>query len=267
MDNLLTFNNLSQKEVGIMARLSFENKNIVSNSELKTYIPNEYGNKNKLIFNLMRKNVLSPIKRGFYTFNTMASLPTGRRITNYLIPKIYFPKQNYYIGYAPMFNYYGLTGQIFQSMVVINTSISGTKEVNDSIFQFIKVKDEYMYGIIPKTMMDETVMISDKERTMIDMMYWYDAVGGLIKAMEKLQEIIVENKVDIEKFINYAIKFPKPAVRKIIGVVLDKANISEALTTTLFDTIKSSSITSADWQLRRGTLNKKWRIIINDIIT
>jgi predicted transcriptional regulator of viral defense system len=264
MNDLLTFNGLSKKEVGIISRLSFEGKNIISTSELKNYIPADYKNKNKFISNLRKKNILSPIKRGFYIFNTMGSLPKGRKLTNYLIPNIYFPKQNYYIGYAPMFNYYGFTEQVFQSMVVINTSITGTKEINDSVFQFIRVKNEYMYGIIPTMIMNETVMISDRERTMIDMMYWYEAVGGLKQASGQLQKEIIEKRADLEKFIDYAIRFPKLTVRKLIGVVLDKAEISEALTQPLYDSIKNSSITSVRWDSRKGTINKKWRVITND---
>jgi predicted transcriptional regulator of viral defense system len=265
MNNNNTFNNLSKREVNVITKLSYYGKQVVSNSEIKKYFPEKYKYTNQVIYNLKKKKILSPIKRGFYSFNNMGSLPIGRQINNYTMGNIFFPKKNYYIGYYNMFNYYGLTQQLPQTTFIINTSLSATKIINGLQYKFIKVKDEYMYGIEEKEMSGGIVKISDKEKTLIDMIYKYNYVGGIIPAMEKLEEIIKNKNLDIKKFIDYAVRFPQIKVRKIIGIVLDRAEIQETLIQPLYDSIKSSSLISLNWNNRRkGTINKKWGVILDD---
>jgi predicted transcriptional regulator of viral defense system len=177
---------------------------------------------------------------------------------------VFFPNKNYYIGYANMFNYYDFTEQLFQGTFIINTSFAAEKIINNLVYKFIKVKNEYMYGIEEKEMYGGIVRISDMERTMVDLISRSDAVGGIIPASEKIEQAIKCKKCDIEKFIDYSVRFPKLTVRKIIGVILDRAEISETLTNPLYNTIKDSSLTSAEYNSRKGKINKKWRIIIND---
>ncbi len=66
--------------------------------------------------------------------------------------------------------------------------------------------------------------------------------------MKELEQTIKYKKCNIEKFIDYTIRFPKLTVRKIIGVILDRAEISETLTRPLYETIKNSSLTSAEYE-------------------
>jgi predicted transcriptional regulator of viral defense system len=108
------------------------------------------------------------------------------------------------------------------------------------------------------------VLVSDKERTMVDLIYWCDSVGGIVPAMEIIQNTIKKGQCDLEKFIQYAIKYPRQTVRKIIGVVLEKSKVPDNLTEPLYKTIENSSLTSANYNCRRGTKNKKWGVIIPD---
>lgn len=160
-----------------------------------------------------------------------------------------------------MFNSYGLTGQIPQTTFLINTSLSGERIMNGLAYKFIKVKEEYMYGTVEQELSDGTkILVSDKERTMVDFVYKW----GIVIAKEKIEEVIKKKECDIDKFISYALHFPRVTVRKCIGVILDKAGISEKLTNPLYETIKNTSLTSANYKSFAGNINKKWKIIIND---
>jgi predicted transcriptional regulator of viral defense system len=140
--------------------------------------------------------------------------------------------------------------------------MSFKKVISGTAFRFIKVKKEFMYGIIEKEIAGGKVLITDKERTMIDLLYWNAAVGGINAAMKIFENIVREKDCDIQKLIEYAVIYPRLTIRKIIGVILDNVFKAEKLTEPLYETIKYSSLGSTRGKQRSGKINNRWRLII-----
>ncbi|MDR0486405.1 MAG: hypothetical protein LBH29_06750 [Elusimicrobiota bacterium] len=259
----LSFNTLNKQEISVISMLSWErrfnNKNVFTFSDIKRYLPNDYGYSTQFVSQLIKKNILSPIKKGIYVFNPIENISTGVKLDSFVIADKYMSGKNYYIGYSSLFNWYGFSGQIFQDVYVINQSISLKKIMFNTQFNFVKVKQGFMYGIIEQEISDGKVKITDKERSMIDLLYWNGAVGGIKPAMKIFEKTIRENKCDIEKLVNYAAIYPRPIIRKIIGVILDEIGIK---TDSIYKTIADTSLTSAKWDTRSGSKNNKWKIIL-----
>ena len=266
MKNLTLNTTIGKIEFDILTRLSydrtFNGKNIVKFSDIAAYLPEGYKYTTQFVSRLIKKNILSPIKKGIYTFNPIESMPVGVANFGFAVADAYMDGKDYYVGYSSLFNWYGFSEQMFQDVYVINNSVSSKKIIDNTTFHFIKVKKEFMYGIVAKEVSGGKVKISDKERTMIDLLYWNGAVGGMQQAMKIVEENIKEQKCDVQKFIDYAIKYQRLSIRKIIGVALDNALIDDKLTKPLYETIKNTSLTSAKWDKRNGTKNGKWRVII-----
>ncbi|MBA7476779.1 hypothetical protein ES707_12174 [subsurface metagenome] len=180
-----------------------------------------------------------------------------------LIPPLFFPKKNYYIGYSTMFNYYGFTGQLFQTVYVLNTTKRMDKVICGLSYKFIKIRENRMYGIEKIKARDEEVNISSKERTLIDLIYFNNPVGGIISASKIFTEIVNSDKCDIKKLVKYAVCFPNIKTRKRIGLILDNTGVPENILKPLIKSIEKTSIGSLNGS-RKGTLNKKWRVIVND---
>jgi len=130
-------------------------------------------------------------------------------------------------------------------------------------YKFIKIMENRMYGIEKIKVKDEEVNISSKERTLIDLIYFNKPVGGIISASKIFTKIALSNKCDIKKLVEYAACFPNIKTRKRIGLILDDAGIPENILRPLIKSVEKTSIGSLSGS-RKGTLNKKWRIIIND---
>jgi len=113
---------LGPKETEVVARLSYEKTTIITREQLKDMLNLDHALMNQLIFRLKKKGILKPIKKGVYFYSPLESGPAGSNINEYLIPSILYPGGNYYVGYGTMYNYYGFTNQIFQTMYVLNTS-------------------------------------------------------------------------------------------------------------------------------------------------
>ena len=258
-----TYNILGPIETNIVARLTYEKKAIVTAKEMDQMFTLSPEDRKQIVFRLKKKKILTPIKPGVYVFSPLEAGPEGMGIDELLIPPLFFPKKNYYVGYSTMYNYYGFTEQLFQTVYVLNTTKRMESIICGLSYKFIKILENRMYGIEKIKVKDEEVNISSKERTLIDLIYFNKPVGGIIGASKIFTKIALSNKCDIKKLVKYAVCFPHIKTRKRIGLILDDAGISENILKPLVKSIEKTSISSLNGS-RKGTPNKKWRIIIND---
>ncbi len=262
MNSKNTFCGLGPKEAEFVARLTYEKKTILSAADLAGFLPLGYKYRNQLVYTLKQKKILTPIKRGFYVFTPLESIPTGLRVNEFLIPPLFFPRKDYYIGYSTMFNYYGFIEQLFQTIYVLNTSLFRERTICGASFKFLKVSADRMYGIETIRVDDTDVQVSSRERTLVDLIYFNKPVGGIEKAVEIMARIVKEKGCDIAKLVEYASLFPNATVRKRIGVVLEGLETDKTTLIPLVESVKNTAVSSFTGS-RKGTLNKTWRIIVD----
>ncbi len=261
--NKNTMTSLSKTEVEIVSRLTYEEKDIVTAKELDSYLPSRFLYRNQLVYSLKKKRILIPIKSGVYIFVPLDAVPTGRRVSEFLVPPVFFPQNDYYIGYSTMFNYYNFTDQQFQTVYVLNPRISRARTIAGLSFKFTKISPKKMYGLEKISIKGKEVIVSSKERTLVDLVYYNKPVGGIDEAAAILEQLVKEEKCDIKKLIDYGVRFPVIKTRKCIGLALEKAGISESLLKPLAKSVKKTSLISFS-DNRKGKINEKWRAIIND---
>lgn len=250
-------------ETNIIARLTYEKKTIVTVDDLDQLFNLSPQDRKQVVFRLKKKKILAPIKRGVYAFSPLEAGPEGTGIDELLIPPLFFPKKNYYVGYSTMFNYYGFTEQLFQTVYVLNTTIRKERIMCGISYKFIRIPENRLYGLEVIKVKDTEVKISSKERTLIDLLYFNKPVGGIKTAVEIFTEFVKNKRCDIKKLIAYAARFPNITTRKRIGLILEKAEVSDALLKPLMKSIEKTAVSSLDGS-RKGRLNKKWRVIVND---
>ena len=218
----------------------------------------------QVIFRLKKKGILTAIKRGVYFYSPLEAGPAGSNINEFLIPPVFFPKGNYYVGYSTMYNYYGFTDQLFQIIYIINTSLQKDKAIGSMRFKMVRISPKRMYGLEKIKIKDTEVIVSDRERTLIDLIYFPEPVGGLKKAFEIFKEQAKGNKVDTSKLIRYALKFPDTSTVKRIGFILEKAGLSSRKLMPLLKVAKKTSLINLyPSKSRKGKINKKWMVIEN----
>lgn len=257
--NKNTIQGLGQKEAELVARLSYDKKKIVRAEELYRLLPGvQY--KKQFIYNLKQKGILTSIKKGVYVFTPLDSIPSGRRVNEMLIPPLFFPRKNYYIGYSTMFNYYGFIEQLFQVVYVINTSLCRERDITGITYKFVKVPENRLYGLESIKIENTEVMISTRERTLVDLIYFNKPVGGIIPATQIFKRIAGKKECNMNKLIEYASKFPNITTRKRIGLILESVGVKKNLLRPLIKSVEKTAIISLN-SSRKGTINKTWRII------
>jgi predicted transcriptional regulator of viral defense system len=212
---------------------------------------------------LKKKRVLLPIKRGVYTFVPFGSIATGSRISEFLIPSVLLPDSPYYIGYSTMYNYYSFSEQIFQTIYVLNTRFSRKKVICGIVFKFVKVPLNRFYGLETVQVDKQPAVISSRERTLVDLVYFSDPVGGVAPALDILKDVVKGRRCDIGKLVDMAARFPSVTTRKRIGVALQAAGVNKNLLKPLIQSVATTAVSSLGTS-RKGRIDKTWRAIIND---
>ncbi|MBI5554224.1 MAG: hypothetical protein HY920_00010 [Elusimicrobia bacterium] len=255
---------LGPKETEVIARLSYEKATIVTAGQLDEYFNFPPAERTQIIFRLKRKGILSAIKKGLYIFSPMESGPAGRNINEFLIVSALFPQNDYYVGYSSMYNYYGFIDQLYQTIFILNTTIQREKTIGSIRFKMIKVPVNRMYGLEKIQIGDAEVMVSDRERTLVDVVFYPDPVGGLKKALDVIRDQISSQKINQQKFIRYASIFPSISTRKRIGLTLDKCGVTDQELSPLLESLQGSSLTTLyKATSRKGRVNRKWGLIEN----
>ncbi|MCD4782005.1 MAG: hypothetical protein K8S27_15880 [Candidatus Omnitrophica bacterium] len=255
---------LGPKETEVVSRLSYEKASVVTTDDFDRYFKFSPETRKQIIFRLKRKGVLTAVKKGVYIFSPLESGPLGRNINEFEIVSLLFPKGNYYIGYATMYNYHGFTEQIFQTMYILNTTRQGERVIANMRFKMIRIPAKRMYGLEKVKIGNSDVMISDRERTLVDLIYFPKSVGGIKKAFEILKDEIHSKKTDIRKFVKYVSLFSDAATKKRIGYILDKEGTDEKILKPLFNNINNDSFVNLyKAKSRKGRINKKWGLIEN----
>lgn len=199
-----------------------------------------------------------------YFYSPLESGPAGSSINEFLVPSAFFPKGNYYIGYSTMYNYYGFTDQLFQVMYILNTSLQREKTIGNMRFKMIKISEKRMYGLEKIKIKETEVIVSDKERTLLDIFYFPEPVGGPKKAFEILQEQVKDKEINVVKLIKYTVKFPNVSTKKRIGFVLEKLGLKDKMLKSLIVSVKKTSLVPLfPSSSRKGKINKKWMVIEN----
>ena len=258
-----TLKGLGPIEANIVARLTYEKKRIVTLRDFDALFRLPSKVTRQAIYRLKKKNVLASIKRGAYIFSPLEAGPAGVGVDELLVPQLFFPKKNYYVGYSTIFNYYGFTEQLFQTVYVLNTRMNRKRIIRGISYKFVKIAENRMYGLETVKVRDTDVIVSSKERTLIDLLYFNKPVGGIGPACEIFVEVVKEKRCDIKKLVDYAVRFPNITTRKRIGVLLEGLGFSDAVLRPLIKSVQKTAVSSLNG-LRTGHLNKKWRVMVND---
>lgn len=259
-----TMKSLSSRETEIIARLAYEKAAIITSKMFDSYFRFLPLLRNKIISRLAKKGVLKAIKRGVYFFSPLESGPAGSSINEFLVPPVFFPKGNYYVGYSTMYNYYGFTDQIFQVMYVLNTAMQREKVVGNMRLRMVKISESRIYGIEKIKIRDAEVIVSDRERTLVDLVYFPEPVGGMKKAFDILKEQVKTKKADTGKLIRYTLRFPDNSTIKRVGYTLEKAGLNDKVLMPLLKAAKKTSLINLyPSKSRKGKIIKKWMVIKN----
>lgn len=223
----------------------------------------------ELLNRLAGKSLIVRLQKGIYLVPTRIPpggkwMPDEYEVIDFYMKTI---ESNYQIGGFSIFNYYGFENQISNSIFVYNTKISGQKKIGVYNITFIKT-DNSKIGNCEIVINSSGVKakITNKARTLFDAVYDYSRYNSIPKAYEWIKESIKNDSNLGEKIIQTTLRYGNQGTIRRIGYILDKYFPDTEKISELEEKLSRSKepISLIPNSSRKGTINKKWRIIAND---
>jgi len=259
--NKAGYSELSKDAVYLLSRAEFEKQKVIT-TEYAVKVLGSYRKATSMLDKLSKRNRLIQLRRGQYLVVPLKAPNQLWMPNEYVVASLWMDKIPYYIGYTSMYSYWGFTDQIPQSVTILNTMKEGKRNIKNIKYVAIKISPRKMYGIKKIRIDEEDISISDKERTLVDFIFKPMGSWENVQSVINMQISII----DIQKFINYLIKYPSAAVRKRGGLMLEKAGVSQ---TDLIKLKKSTGLKNTYTNFnpfiksRKGKVNQDWKLIIN----
>jgi len=97
--------------------------------------------------------------------------------------------------------------------------------VLQTTYSFLKIKNDLYFGYTEEAVTNQKVKIAEKEKAILDMLYFRSSDYVITLVLEKLKEY--KEQFDFKKLKNYAAKYSLSMIRKV-GFLLDQIGIDTA---------------------------------------
>ena len=223
----------------------------------------------ELLSRMARSGMIARVRRGLYLVPQQLPLggawsPDEILAVNTLIAD---RGGQYQICGPNAFNRYGYDSQIPNRIYAYNDRISGVRVIGQIELTLIKVSPRRLGATeIMRTETGEEAVYSSRLRTLMDAVYDWSRFNSLPRAYAWIRNDLVEDRIDVERFVRITLRFGNTGTIRRIGALLERAGGEE---TQLLRLEKALNPTSALIPLvpgrpKRGTVNRRWGIVDND---
>src|SRR3989338_6834108 len=156
------YSNLSKDEIYLISRAEFERQRIVTTP----FVQKLFANKNKApktVASLVRKGRMIRLEKGKYLVVPIKAPNQQWAPNEFMVAGLWMGDTPYYIGYYTMYNYWGLTEQIPQTVYVLNLKKSAKRIIGDVKYEALKIDQKRFFGVKKIKIEDMEICISDKE--------------------------------------------------------------------------------------------------------
>jgi len=226
------------------------------------------GQERKLLSRLSRGGLIARVRRGLYL--VPPKLPLGGAWTpdeglalNTLIED---RGGRYQICGPNAFNRYGFDEQIPARVYAYNNRISGKRTIGAVVLMLIKVADARL-GLTEAVVLDEgTILYSSQVRTLVDSVYDWSRFNSLPQGYEWIRRELAANHVSVPELVSATLGYGDMGTIRRMGALLEAEGVDSVLLRKLERNLKptSSWIPWIPSLPKRGTLNRRWGVVVNE---
>lgn len=255
------YSSLSKDELYLISRAEYERQKLIT-SEFANRLFTGPKRTAEVLDTLTRKGRLLQLQRGKYLLVPIKAPNQQWAPNEFVVAALWMGEIPYYIGYFTMYNYWGLTEQIPQTVFILNLGKNTKKTIGDVKYEALKIDEKKYFGVQKIKIEDIDICVSDKERTLAD--FIYSPIGSFSNVANVLKGCLAE--IDLVKFIDYLNRFPVISVRKRAGFFLTEIGCRDSALKKLQKNIGREGtfvVLDPTNKSRKGKINKEWKIIVN----
>jgi len=196
---------------------------------------------------LKNRGLIKSVEKGRYVFPDTDPLIVA---SNLVHPS--------YISFLSGLAYYHRTTQIPVETQVVYSKSKKSVKYDDSTISFVKLRKERVFGYRREKLGNGFTFVGEIEKVIVDALFLprHCPVSETFNALKE--------GVDVEKIINYALRMNSIVTLKRLGYLLDLTDID------VYDKLKKHINVRYDTLspnvLRKGEKNRKWCLLINEVV-
>lgn len=250
---------ISRKDKDLLEEVILKHGRIISFDQLKKifrklYDPAETKNRVSLLSKL---GWLIRIKRGLYIVVTDITALDSNDISEFTIVQTL--NSDSYISFENALQYHNMFDQMLLSVGAVTYKRARKYKFKNTAIKFYKIKTELFFGFKKARSDIGLVKIADKEKAILDILYFYTDLYHKSLVWEKIKDY--KHNFDFDLLKKYSKKFPLNIVRQI-GFFLDRINID---TSDLLSIIKSKN-SYGKMASDAKQFDAKWRLYYDNSI-
>ncbi|PCI91081.1 hypothetical protein COB11_08685 [Candidatus Aerophobetes bacterium] len=169
-----------------------------------------------------------------------------------------------YIGGWSAIEFWNLTEQIFQTVLVVTSRRFSRKnfEVSKNRYILKKKSEEHFFGLKNIWRNKVRVRVSDPSRTIIDLLNDPSLVGGMRQVIDFFKEYLKSDHKSLGKLLEYGDKMKNRTIFKRLGFILEAIQPQEKDIIQECERRISKGKSQFDPQLKGSKSTTKWRLFI-----
>lgn len=256
-------------EAQLLAYVQLRNTRTLQTGDLVAPLRLTAKQERELFSRLARAGVIARVRRGVYL--VPPRLPLGGQWTpsEALAISALMGDQGggYQICGPNAFNRYGFDEQVPARIYAYNNRISGERKVGSVVFTLIKVQNPRLGDTEEVTTPEGLPAVySSRVRTLMDAVYDWSRFNGLPRAYGWIRNELAAKRVKAADLVRVTLKYGNQSTTRRIGALLEAEGASPVLCSKLERALRSSSslIPYVPVYPKRGKLNRRWGLVIND---
>lgn len=182
-----------------------------------------------LILSWVSRGWITRIKKGLYMTVPLGTVkPKERKEDSWIVAaKVFEPC---YIGGWSACEHWGLTDQIFNSIIVFSSKrLKKQKVIIQKTTYVVKLtKKNLFFGLKPEWRESVKILVSDPPRTIVDILNEPFSGGGIRNVVEILKEYFSDAKREDDKLMKYIARFGNKTIYKRLGYILETLKIENS---------------------------------------
>jgi predicted transcriptional regulator of viral defense system len=262
---------LGNLETQFFAYVQLRKLQIIRTGELVRALGITTKQERELLSRLSRRKLIARLQRGNYI--VPPRLPPGGQwnpnelsAISILMSDI---KAQYQICGSSAFYRYGWDDQVPNRLYVYNDRISGDRQIGSTAMTLIKLSEDRLGATeVFQTPDGEKVVYSSRIRSLIDAVYDWSRFQSLPRAYLWIRNEINCNPEAVGELVRLAIQYANISTLRRLGKLLEAEGVEDSILRKIEKQIRPSSalIPWIPTLPKRGTVNRRWGVIVNDDI-
>jgi len=260
---------LGQQETQLLAYLQLRKQRTVRTGDLTGPLQISRDQERELFRRMSRGGLIARVRPGLYLVPALLPLgglwsPDEILALNTLMED---SKAKYQICGLNAFNRYGFDEQVPNRTYAYNNRISGDRKIGTVALTLIEVADKRLGDTeMVQTAEGLKAVYSSRARALLDAVYDWSRFNSLPRAYGWIRKEVKSKRVTPSELVSVTLKYGDIGTIRRMGALLERDGVASALLNKLEKALpKSSSL--IPWiptNPKRGTVNRRWGVVINE---